>query len=410
MVAGGNTEEEPANIVKARQRRVLVGLAVTQMIGWGTTFYPIAVIGRAVEGEFNISREEAYLGLTFMLTVSALIAPRIGRNLDRNGARMTMMTGSLLGAAGLSVLALAPNFPIYLAGWTILGAMMPMALALSAFTAITQTMGTGTRRAITMMSFFTGLASTIFWPLMQAILPVLGWRAMLLVFALSHILICLPVHALVLPNVAAHRRRLSLTADEPEREGVLPPHKRLAGFILAALATSFHGIVGWGLALHFIEMFKSLGLAANTAVAIASLNGIMQVSARLADFALGSKQTPLRMGLISISMQPLAFVAILLAGATPFTAFLFILGYGMSAGLMTIVRATLPLYLFGREAYGRYAGRLTLPQNLMFGAAPVVIAAILDRYEAIAALWATLSISLGAVIAIILLSRFVREN
>lgn len=388
--------------------RTLSGLALTQMIGWGTTFYPIAIIGRAVESDLGASRELVYAGLTAMLTVSALIAPHIGRRLDREGARFIMTAGSALSAAGLVVVALSPNIIIYLCGWVLLGLMMPMALTLSAFTAITQVMGARTRRAVTLMTFFTGLASTIFWPLMHYLHPLLGWRMMLLSFAAVQLLICLPLHLWVLPSSAAHRHRLTLAGGAGDEPGILSASKRLPALVLAATATSLHGIVGWGLALHFIEMFKALGLSETLAVAIASLNGAMQVSARLADFVSGSRHSPLVIGVIAVILQPLAFIAILAVGATPVTAFLFILGYGVSAGLMTIVRVTLPLHLFGRAVYGTYAGRLTLPQNLVFGLAPVVFAAILTQGGPVFALWIALATSLGAVIAMLALSRYTR--
>lgn len=395
---------------KRRKRLLLSGLAVSQMVGWGTTFYPIAIIGAAVERDLHISRELAYSGLTIMLAVSATIAPKIGRTLDRNGARAIMIGGSLLSAAGLALLALSHNLIVYLAGWAILGLMMPMALTLSAFTAVTQVMGQESRRAMTLMTFFTGLSSTVFWPLIEVLQTMMGWRAMIGVFAGMHLVLCLPLHALVLPSAAAHRRRLTLAGNDEHKHGVLTADKRLIALVLTAAATSLHGTVGWGLALHFIEMFKSLGLAAGLAVSIASLNGIMQVSARMTDFFFGSQKTPLQLGIVAASLQPMAFIPILFFGATPLTAIFFIFAYGISAGLMTIARATLPLYLFGRDVYGQYAGKLTLPQNLIFGVAPVLFAFVLERSGAISALWFALAASIGSVIAIVSLSRFVQAK
>ena len=388
----------------------MAGLAVTQVIGWGTSFYPIAIIGRAVQADLGLSRELTFFGLTVMLMVSAFIAPRIGRALDYNGPRTIMMIGSVLAGASLLIVGAAPNLTIYLVGWAIAGVMMPMALTLSAFTAITQVMGDGTRRAVTLLTFFTGVASTVFWPLIDILQPWLGWRTMLMVFALAHIIICLPIHAFVLPSKADHDRRLRGLAGSEAMQGVLTPERRWRGLVLTALTTSLHGVIGWGLALHFIEMFKALGLPPGAAVAIASLNGVMQVSARFTDFAFGGKYSPLGLGLVAVALQPFAFIGILGFGATTWTATLFIVGYGISAGLMTIVRASMPLYLFGREFYGSYAGRLTLPQNIIFGISPVIFAAILDRSGPVLALSIALGASLLSVAAMISLARAVEHQ
>jgi hypothetical protein len=53
--------------------------------------------------------------------------------------------------------------------------------------------------------------------------------------------------------------------------------------------------------------------------------------------------------------------------------------YGMSNGILTIVRGTIPQALFGRENYGAIAGAMAGPSLLSKAAGPLVAAAIL-RY------------------------------
>lgn len=280
---------------------------------------------------------------------------------------------------------------------------------MAAFTAATQIMGSDARKAITTLTFFTGIASTVFWPVTEAMSGALGWRVMLLIFAGLHLFVCLPIHFKVLPSRAAHRSRLMSTVVPPER-GVLPKSRRRLGFTLIAAASALHGLVGWGLALHFIELFKAMGLPAASAVAIASLNGIMQISARGGEFLSGGRHSPVITGVIAVAMQPVAFLGLLGFGASNLTALLFIVGYGLSAGLMTIARAALPLWLFGRATYGAYSGRLNLPQNLIFGAAPLVFALVIERFGPMAALWSAFAASVGATIAMAYLARLVGSH
>ncbi|KFI06335.1 hypothetical protein [Massilia sp. BSC265] len=56
---------------------------------------------------------------------------------------------------------------------------------------------------------------------------------------------------------------------------------------------------------------------------------------------------------------------------------LFCLLYGMSNGMLTIVRGTLPRVLFGARHYGAITGAMAAPSLLFKAAAPMIAAAIL---------------------------------
>lgn len=391
-----------------RERRTIIaGLAVTQLIGWGTLFYPIAVIGRAMGSELSLPKEAIFAGIGIMLLAGAAIAPRVGKRLDRNGPRAVMAVGSLVATAALIILSQATNALIYGIGWVLVGFAMPTALGNAAFTALSQVAGTKARRAITVLTFFSGLASTVFWPLTTVLEAQFGWRDTLLMFAALNILVCLPIHLMVLPTRSTHHARIANGEPEPATAGILPDALRQRAFILLALALSAHGLVGWGLALHFIEVFQLLGLSAAAAVTIAALNGILQVTARGAELLLGGRHPPIVLGLLSSAMLPLAFAAFFVGGASPITAILFMVFYSMASGLMTIVRATLPLWLFGKDGYGARLGKLMTAQNLVFAASPILFAAMIDR----AGPWMALAVgglgAIGAMAAMGLLARLV---
>ena len=78
--------------------------------------------------------------------------------------------------------------------------------------------------------------------------------------------------------------------------------------------------------------------------------------------------------------MPLALAALLAFGTTVAGAAAFSIGYGLSAGLISIVRAVAPLRLFGVAAYATVTGRLGVPQNIAFAAAPLGFAAIRERF------------------------------
>lgn len=60
--------------------------------------------------------------------------------------------------------------------------------------------------------------------------------------------------------------------------------------------------------------------------------------------------------------------------------------HGAGMGLMTIVKGTLPLALFGAAGFGRRAGLLEAPSRLVQALTPMLFGAWLDRWGA-GAVW-----------------------
>jgi hypothetical protein len=136
--------------------------------------------------------------------------------------------------------------------------------------------------------------------------------------------------------------------------------------------------------------------------------GPSQVLARMAEVAFGHRAGILNVGLVSAGMMPLALLFPMLADHSVSAAILFMVGYGMSAGAMTIVRSVLPLALFGRERYARLIGQLALPQNAAFALSPVVFAAVMSAWGPKAVLVLSLGVAVVATAAMIGLARAVR--
>lgn len=82
--------------------KATVGLCLTQIVGWGTTFLMPSVLGRHIERDLALPSEVVYGGITVMFGVGALFAPRVGRLLDRTGARSVMAVGSIIYALSLA--------------------------------------------------------------------------------------------------------------------------------------------------------------------------------------------------------------------------------------------------------------------------------------------------------------------
>jgi hypothetical protein len=147
---------------------------------------------------------------------------------------------------------------------------------------------------------------------------------------------------------------------------------------------------------HMIGVLAGLGVAAAMAVSIASLRGVGQVLARLAE-ALGvARIHPLDLNLLAASVMVVAFVAALAGHAALPMLIAFSFLYGASNGILTITRGTVPLVVFGDRGYGGFVGRMLLPGYVLSAIAPMIYAVVIERVGATAAL--VLSAALAAAI------------
>src|SRR3979490_2370594 len=101
-------------------RSVLV-LGVTQVLAWGALFYPPVMTVPLIAAEHGWSATFAMGGFSLALLVAGLVAPLVGRLIDRHGGHRVMPAGSLLAALGLVALVHAEHPAIYLAVWMLLG-------------------------------------------------------------------------------------------------------------------------------------------------------------------------------------------------------------------------------------------------------------------------------------------------
>jgi len=386
--------------------RATAGLGFTQIVGWGTTFLMPAVLGRHIQESLGLASEVVFAGITVMFGVGALLAPQVGRLIDRTGARTLMASGSVLYAVSLAALAFSQGLVSYLLCWAAMGIASTLALSTPSSIAIAQVAGPGARRAIAMLAIIGGFASTVFWPLSGALDVAVGWRGTLLAYAAIHLFACLPVHLLVLPRQPpAHHLA---TAANPAASGV-PSEVRSHAFLLLSVTLSSGAFVFTGAMVHMIELMRGLGHPAASAVLLASLIGPSQVTVRVFELLFGHRYSIMNSAVFGSAMLVVGLAVAMIDGGNFVMALVCIVSYGIANGLKAVQRATLPLALFGRGQFGAYMGRLALPQGIVSASAPPVIAAVLTSWGTAGALWLIFAAAMLSLVSMILLARLARN-
>jgi hypothetical protein len=381
-------------------------LGITQIIGWGSTFYFLGVLANALAADRGWSLGFVYSGLTCGLLVSGGVSTPIGRLIDRHGARGVMTAGSVLSAVGLALIAKVESPAAYLAEWALTGLAMRMTLYEAAFAAIVQVAPVNGRRSISALTLFGGLASSLFWPLGHELAAATDWRTTLLIFASLNLVVCAPLHWVVLGRKAEvagggePATAAAATAPVAKPAVVLEGRNRRIGIVVFAIAISLNGIVFGALAVHLVPLLAAFGLSSGAAVVLASFKGAAQVAGRLWELTLGRQIAPLNVGRIAIWGMPAAFAMLLLPiGVWP-AAIAFTIVYGLANGLVTIVRGAVPLALFGSAGYGEVLGLISTPYLVLTAVAPALLALVVEAWGYLGAGLALFAVGLVAGLAI----------
>jgi predicted MFS family arabinose efflux permease len=296
--------------------------------------------------------------------------------------------------------------------WALIGASMAGVLYEPAFAVITASFGPDYRRGITALTLVGGFASTVFMPLTQLLIEALGWRNALLVLGVLNLAVCLPLHALFVPD---HRTPHTPAAPSERRQTVPNTDE---------IKTILRGRVFWGLAIwftaysaatsamifQFVPLLTTWGAEIAIILTSVSIIGPMQVAGRIILMLFSTRLETREVGTAVMVLLPTSILTLLILPHTLLWLCLFATLYGAGNGIMTIVRGTAVADLVGRAHYGAINGALTVPNTVAKALAPVVAAAIWSATgDPAAMLWTILGTALvGTVGFALALSRVSR--
>lgn len=352
-------------------------LAITQVTGWGTSYYLPGIMGRDIARELDFSTEFAFAGITIMVITSGVLSPRIGKLFDERGTPALMAMGSVGMGLSIALLGFATGALSYALAWLGIGISSTFCLSLGSMTSIAQIAGPEARKRMGILMLFTGVGGSLSWMLTAHLEASLGWRGVCFFYAGVNILFCGALHYFGLPR--ERYRAPAESATMPVHAGAIPEKRRVDIFVWLSLGLTSAGFVSWGSTLNILDWLTALGQPAGFALTLASSVGFVQVSARWFDFFVARHMSPPVIGLIGAAIMFVGFVPALFAGHVAAGAIAFIGLYAFASGSLAVTRATIPLWAFGSGQYGSHAGRLAFFQNCAYGIAPVIFAFALDR-------------------------------
>ncbi|QMR74619.1 MFS transporter [Enterobacter sp. RHBSTW-00175] len=373
----------------ALPRRLALTAGCNQLINWGISFYMPGTLARSISADRGWSSPQIYFGLTLAMLVMAAVSPFVARLLARFGGQKVVMGGTLLIAISCAGMAYTQTLFGWYCAWLVTGVGMRLSLYDALFAALVNLYGQQARRTISRVTLAGGLASAIFWPLGDGLLHVMGWQDVLRVYALFGLLSAALIRTLP-------RQRLTVTTKVST-----PPlnNERRNGWLYAVFIALIT-FVSNGTSTHLPEFITHFGLP----VVVGMLWGFGQTGARAMEVMAGTRITPFNLTLFTAIAMPICFLVGLSSALFVWCAAGFVLGYGAINGLVTLVKATLPLELFSPESYAARTGILLIPGQLMAAASPFAYAWLNKTLGIVGAMWVSAGLTLviaGLAIAIV---------
>ena len=352
-----------------------VWLSWAQLITWGSVFYTFSLLMGPVERELGLSRAEASLAFSLALLADGLMAYPIGRWIDQGHERRVMAWGSAWVGACLIAHSFIDSLSGFYLVWTCLGLGMSATLYAPVFAVVTRRFPNDFRRAIIIMTFLGGLASTVFIPLSFWLIQTMGWRHALWVLALFQWLICLPLHAWFLRGAKkASSSSVSNTSQENNSSEQTKPaigvHLKRAPFWLLAGFMFMTAIVSSALPAHMVSLLEEAQMSPAWVIAIPASIGVIQVLGRLLLFLFEKHLDVHAANKWIPCLVPVGLVFLVTGTLAPWAAMLFVAFYGLGNGLNTIVKGTAMAQYVSREHVGQLNGLLGLPLAMGRAVAP----------------------------------------
>jgi predicted MFS family arabinose efflux permease len=375
-----------------RRYPLILALGTTQTLAWASSYYLPAILADPIGRDLGVSSNWIFAAFSAALVISALLGPRVGRQIDLVGGRQVLSISNLTLAAGLVLLGASYSIPVLVLAWVLLGIGMGFGLYDAAFAALGRIYGDSARGAITGITLVAGFASTVGWPLTAWGLATIGWRETCFAWAAAHILIGLPINFFMLPVVQGAKAAVA-SAVKPH----IPIDRTM---VLLAFTFAASWTVTGAMAAHLPRILEAAGATSVQAIAAGALFGPAQVLARIIEASFLSRYHPLLSTRLACVMHPIGAVILAVAGGAASSAFA--ICFGIGNGILTIARGTLPLAIFGPLNYGYRLGIIGAPARMAQAVAPLAFGLLIDLMGG-RVLIVSSALSLSALLALCLL-------
>lgn len=344
------------------------GLGISQIISYGFLFYAFAQLKIPLAERLGVHAGDVLVGVTISLLVNGVLAPLVGYWFDRLGALRVLATGLVIGSISLIYLTWCTSFPMFIGAMVILGVGFSMCNYEAAFSAAVQIDETASRRNISIITFYGGVASSLTWLMIAPLMYYFGFVMTMYVLAFMQLVMAVWVVIMSRQTKHHHPERGTMPM-EPFRWTELTRAEKIA-LITLALSSAFEYLSFGAVALMLIQWYEEVFGVAGLAVLLASIYGPFQVIGRVLEMRFGAKHDARYTAIIAFVMVPTAVMLIQYP-----SIILVAIGmalFGMGHGILTVSFGYITNMYFRAAVYGRAKGWISTPRALGMAMGPLV--------------------------------------
>ncbi|SFC13532.1 Predicted arabinose efflux permease, MFS family [Flexibacter flexilis DSM 6793] len=340
--------------ISVKQLAESLTLGFAQVMLWGGSFFLLSILGEPMMHETGWSHEYIYGALSVAILISGLISPFVGQKINFTNKNYILLFAGLVMAAGIATLAFSYNQWVFMLGWVIIGVAMGMGLYDALFASLGKKYGANAKQFIVQITLISGFTTTLVWPTLSFLLTRFGWRDACLMYAAALAVLILPIHYFTLfhsENKSTQKPQLNSETQQPTTAAFL--HSSNVYYLLL-INFKIGSVLMTGVYIYLIDILTNNHLSVNEAIAVGAMLGPSQVGVRALDMFLAPK-TPIRTAIIAAFA---ILIGLTILHLNPSVAVIGVVMFGLGNGMRSILRGTLPLWIYGQESYALVIGKL----------------------------------------------------
>ena len=363
---------------------VVVALGLISVVVQGTSSYLFGVILIQLQHDIGSSRAVISGAFSLSFIIWGLSGIPAGRFVDRQGGRVLMTVGSLLGGGSLLAMAVSHAvWQIYLFWGVGVGVAVGLTSQQLSYAVAAAWFDRRMGSAFGVLTMLSALAPTLYLPTIGVVSARLGWRPAMLLGGIFYLLVGLPA-ALVLRRRPAD---LGLHLDglqETTERGVISSGLSLGealrniAFWTITLNATF-ALVSWSaVSAHQIAFLVGRGIDPVVAASAIGVVGLVSIPARLIVNVLSDRIGPRQLLALMMAIQTLGTLLLLLTTNLAWLA-AYVVVFGVAFGAASGLRAAMMAEHVGRRRFGAITAVMALASVAPSAVGPVVAGWLYDR-------------------------------
>ncbi len=316
----------------------------------------------AMGGYIDGSKASFYAVFSVGLAVYALCTYPVGKQMDKAGSAWILPFGAIVSAVSLFSWAHIANISELYLVFIGIGIAQATTLYEPVFALLIRNQGVlKAKKSIVFITVIAGLSSTLFFPLLDSLITENGWRNTLKLLALLNLFVTLPIYYYV---YLADKKVSMLAKNSVEKNDTIKSGVILSHPLFAAYAVSFMmlGFIFSGMSAHIYPLLIEREVNRGDVILLISLIGPAQIFGRLLMGMKAMRELKTStLAVIALLHISLVFSLFLIQSRDILLIALLIMVYGVSIGIMIIVKGLAALDLSSIKYYGHTSSLLTIP-------------------------------------------------